>query len=601
VGSLRIALCQLDVTVGDLDGNAEKVIALLAGAEAAGADLAVFPELVLTGYPPEDLLLEPGFVGGNLLALEKVASATQRCAAIVGFVEEDGDLYNAAAVCAAGEVRGTVRKQLLPNYGVFDERRYFAPGTNREELFLIAGIRVGVTVCEDAWSPTGPVGRLGVGGAELVVTVNASPYRSGILAQRERMLATRAADASCALAYVNLVGGQDELVFDGASMVFDHDGNIVASAPQFLEDLVICDLAIRPTFRKRLLDPRGHEGMPSLPLTVVSLATPLGEAVPPHREMAPIAPRLGPVAEVYDALVLGTADYIAKNGFSDVLVGLSGGVDSSLVATIAADALGRERVHGVLMPSRFSSSGSLEDASALGANLGIDTITVGIEPAHSVLLEMLAPAFDTADPSSGLAGENLQARIRGILLMAISNERGWLVLTTGNKSEMAVGYATLYGDMAGGYAVLKDVPKTLVYDLCTYRNSLAGHDLVPQAVLSKPPSAELRPDQRDDESLPPYAVLDPILEGYVEQDLTVEDLVAAGFDGPTVQRVIDLVDHAEYKRRQAPPGPRVTSRAFGKDRRMPITNRFRASAAKAARTGAAHPSAAGSRADSTSR
>ncbi len=596
MGNLRIALCQLDATVGDLDGNADKVISQLAQAEAAGACLAVFPELVLTGYPPEDLLLEPGFVEGNLLALGKVAAATQHCVAVVGFVEEDGDLYNAAAVCAHGEVCAVVRKQLLPNYGVFDERRYFVPGGNRDTLFLIGGVRVGVTVCEDAWSPLGPIGRLGEGGAELVVTINASPYRAGILVQRERMLATRAADASCALAYVNLVGGQDELVFDGASMVFDHDGDLVASAPQFREALVICDLAIHPTFRKRLLDPRGHEAMSSLPLVAVSEApaiaraavAPADAAAGAQRQLTrltPIAPRLGTVAEVYEALVLGTSDYVRKNGFAEVLVGLSGGVDSSLVATIAADAIGAERVHGVLMPSRFSSAGSIEDATSLVKNLGIGTTTVGIEAAHSVLLKMLEPVLSVGDPSGGLVGENLQARIRGIILMAISNARGWLVLTTGNKSEMAVGYATLYGDMAGGYAVLKDVPKTLVYELCEHRNSVAGRDLVPRAVIAKPPSAELRPDQRDDDSLPPYDVLDPILEGYVERDLTVAGLVGAGFEAATVRRVIELVDRAEYKRRQAPPGPRVTSRGFGKDRRMPITNQFRASAASAASAG----------------
>ncbi|MGA3353084.1 MAG: NAD+ synthase [Acidimicrobiales bacterium] len=579
--SLRVALCQLDVTVGDLEGNAEKVIAQLVQAEASGAHLAVFPELVLTGYPPEDLLLEPGFVEGNLLALEKVAAATQRCTAVVGFAEEDGDLYNAAALCAAGEVRAVVRKQLLPNYGVFDERRYFTPGEQQDRLFSIAGVRVGVTICEDAWSPSGPVGRLGEGGAELIVTLNASPYRAGILAQRERMLASRASDASSALCYVNLVGGQDELVFDGASMVFDNEGELVASAPQFREALVICELDIGPVFRKRLLDPRGHKGISALPLTTISEAPTEDAARSGPVPRPALEPRLGRVAEVYEALVLGTADYIAKNGFTDVLVGLSGGVDSSLVATIAADALGPGRVHGVLMPSRFSSAGSLEDAAALAGNLGIDTTTVPIEDAHRVFLEMLEPVSATGDPAAGLAGENLQARIRGVILMAISNERGWLVLTTGNKSEMAVGYATLYGDMAGGYAVLKDVPKTLVYELCEHRNALAGTDLVPRAVITKPPSAELRPDQRDDESLPPYDVLDPILEGYVERDLTVSDLVSAGFDAATVRRVIDLVDHAEYKRRQAPPGPRVTSRGFGKDRRMPITNRYRASAGMA--------------------
>ncbi len=511
---------------------------------------------------------------------------------MVGFAEEDGDLYNAAAVCAAGEVCGIVRKQVLPNYGVFDERRYFAPGEDPEQLFLIRGVRVGVTICEDAWSPSGPVGRLGEGGAELVVTLNASPYRAGILAERERMLATRAADASAALCYVNLVGGQDELVFDGASMVFDHDGELVASAPQFQEALVICDLPIRPVFRKRLLDPRGHEAMSQLPLVKISASevSEVSDAGPtaascesrPAAGNGPaLAPRLSRVGEVYQALVLGTSDYIAKNRFKDVLVGLSGGVDSSLVATIAADALGATRVHGVLMPSRYSSPGSVADASALAANLGIGTDTVPIEAAHQVLLEMLGPVSNGGQLAAGLAGENLQARIRGVILMAVSNDRGWLVLTTGNKSEMAVGYATLYGDMAGGYALLKDVPKTLVYELCEYRNSVAGYDLVPRAVITKPPSAELRPDQRDDESLPPYDVLDPILEGYVERDLTVSDLVAAGYEATTVRRVIELVDRAEYKRRQAPPGPRVTSRGFGKDRRMPITNQYRASAGPA--------------------
>lgn len=575
MGRLRVALCQLDSMVGDLEGNADLVIAQLALAEEAGADLAVFPELVLTGYPPEDLLLAPGFVASSLLALEKVAAASQRCAAIVGYVEEAGALYNAAAICAGGEVRGNWRKQILPNYGVFDERRWFAAGGDPDRVWLIGGVRVGVTICEDVWSPSGPVARLGKGGAELVVTLNASPYRAGVLAERERLLATRAADASCALAYVNLVGGQDELVFDGASMIFDRDGTLVASGPQFEEALVVCDLEIRPVFRKRLLDPRGHAGSPPLPVVVVSESRPLPEA-PEERPPALVAPRLDRVEEVYRALVRGTADYVGKNHFSDAVIALSGGIDSSLVATIAADALGPERVHGVLMPSRYSSAGSVDDALALAERLAIETRTVPIEPAHVALLEMLDPSFPERE--LGLAGENLQARIRGVILMAISNELGWMVLTTGNKSEMAVGYATLYGDMAGGYAVLKDVPKTLVYELCEYRNAVAGHDLVPRSVIDKPPSAELRPDQRDDQSLPPYEVLDPILEGYVERDLTVDDLVEQGFDLATVRRVIDLVDHAEYKRRQAPPGPRVTSRGFGKDRRMPITNAFRASA-----------------------
>lgn len=601
---LRLALCQLDAVVGDLGGNAERVVRALEECEAAGADLAVFPELVITGYPPEDLLLEPAFVAASGRSLEEVARATRRTAAVVGYVEEDRDLFNAAAVCAGGRVHGTWRKELLPNYAVFDERRWFSPGCGQDRpvLYVVGGVRVGVAICEDVWSPVGPLSRYAAAGAELVVVLNASPYRRGVRAERERMLATRAADSSLALAYVNLVGGQDELVFDGGSMVLGLDGRLLAAAPQFEEGILLCDVVLPPAYRKRLLDPRGQVRSAPGPVVVVSGEPawaglggaeadahalgwrPTGSRRAEGADSAPKAARSSPLGslvatprepaeEVYEALVLGTRDYVAKNGFDGVLVGLSGGVDSSLVATIAVDALGREAVHGVLMPSRFSSEGSLADAAALGQNLGIETRTIPIEPVHAAFLELLAPSFAGRPPD--LTEENLQARIRGTILMSLSNKFGWLVLTTGNKSEMAVGYATLYGDMAGGFAVVKDVPKTLVYELCRWRNARAGRPLVPEAVLSKPPSAELRPDQRDDQSLPPYDLLDRVLEAYVEQDLGVEEIVAAGFEEDLVRQVLGLVDRAEYKRRQAPPGPRVTSRAFGKDRRMPVTNAFR--------------------------
>ncbi len=567
---VRIALCQIDATVGDFDGNVSRVLQALAEAETQGADLAVFPELVITGYPPEDLLVKPAFVEGNLRALAQVAAATRSTAAIVGFVAADGDLSNAAGVLAGGKVHGIWHKQLLPNYGVFDEQRWFRPGSGPDQLYLIGGVRTGVAVCEDAWSPSGPVSRFGAGGAELIVVINASPYRTGALEERRRMLATRAADASTAVAYLNLVGGQDELVFDGGSMVFDHDGTLVASLPQFREDLAIFDLELRPAYRKRLLDPRGHSS--AEPLDAVHVT----EAPSSPRDEwleAPLSPALTRAEEVYEALVLATRDYVEKNGFEEVLISLSGGIDSSLVTMVAVDAIGPDRVHGVLLPSRYSSDGSVEDARQLAENLGIAIETIEIERAHQALLELLAPAF--GESRTSITEENLQARIRGVIVMALSNEYGWLVLTTGNKSEMSVGYATLYGDMAGGFAVIKDVPKTLEYDICRHRNRVAGRDLIPESVLSKLPSAELRPGQFDADSLGSYDELDPILHGYVELDWTVAELIEAGHDPQAVQRVVELVDRAEYKRRQAAPGPRVTSRAFGKDRRMPITNRFR--------------------------
>ena len=564
---LRVALAQLNLVVGDLEGNAARILETYERAEADACDLVAFPELAITGYPPEDLLLRPAFVAQAQESMEKVAARTGRAVAVLGFPFLERDLYNAAAVCASGKVQGVYRKHILPNSTVFDEQRYFTASTTDGPLFNVAGTRVAVTICEDAWSPSGPIITQAAGGAELVVNINGSPYYAGRLRERETMLSTRAADASVPIAYVNLVGGQDELVFDGGSIVFDEQGRLVARARQFTEDLLVVDIDVRPTFRKRLLDPRGRWSAPALPEVKVSDAH-LGE----RGERPRVEPELPPVREVYEALALGTRDYVVKNGFTDVIIGLSGGIDSSLVAAIAADALGPGRVLGVLMPSRFSSEGSVSDAEAVARNLDIRTVTVPIEAAHGAFLDMLAEPFAGTEP--GLAEENLQARIRGTVLMALSNKFGALVLTTGNKSELATGYSTLYGDMAGGFSVIKDVPKMLVYALARDRNERVGRDLIPESVLDKPPSAELRPDQRDSDSLPDYTLLDPILEGYVEGDLSVAELEEAGFDPDTVRRVARLVDRNEYKRRQAPPGVRVSPKAFGKDRRLPITNRW---------------------------
>ena len=568
---LRVALAQINATVGDLEGNVERVLAAYDEAARAGADLVAFPELVVTGYPPEDLLLRPAFVRAAGEALEKIAARTGRVVAVVGYPErrDGGPLANSAAVCSDGVVRGVYRKHLLPNYAVFDEQRYFSPSMEEGPLFLIDGVRVAVSICEDIWSLTGPAISQARRGADVIVNINASPYYAGRLSEREAMLTGRAAQTGVPILYANAVGGQDELIFDGASMVFDASGALVARAPQFAESLLVVDLEIEP-------NPR--------PSTLPVVVTVGGRTVPPRDATSPsrlphIEPVLDPDREVYEALVLGTRDYVTKNGFSDVIIGLSGGIDSSLVAAIAVDALGAERVTGVMMPSRFSSEGSLTDAAQLVENLGIRSITVPIEPAHASLETMLVDPFailsaGAAADAAGVAEENLQARIRGTILMALSNKFGRIVLTTGNKSEMATGYATLYGDMAGGFAVIKDVEKTLVYRLSRDRNARAGRDLIPQAVLTKAPSAELRPDQRDDDSLPPYEQLDRILEGYVERDLSAAALAEAGFDPTTVREVARLVDHSEYKRRQAPPGPRVSPKAFGKDRRLPITNRW---------------------------
>jgi NAD+ synthase (glutamine-hydrolysing) len=576
VAALRIALAQLNPTVGDLDGNVAKIVAAYDQAEAAGCDIVAFTELAITGYPPEDLVLKAGFVADNLEALAKVAAHTGRCAAVVGYVAADRDIYNAAAICANGEVLGTYRKRLLPNYAVFDEARYFTPGAASDpyELYVIGGVKVGISICEDVWSPIGPLADQAAGGAELNININGSPYHFGKAADRERMLAIRAADASCALVYVNQVCGQDELVFDGGSMVFDADGNLIARAAQFVEELLITDVHIEPVYRKRLLDPRGRRTEVEMPLVHVSDA-PLGRDVTLRQKAtsARIAPKLAADGELYEALVLGTGDYVRKNGFTDVVIGLSGGIDSTLVACIAVDALGADHVHGVSMPSRYSSEGSRSDAADLALALGIDFRTIAIEPAFSAYLDMTAQSFD--GKPADLTEENLQSRVRGATLMALSNKFGWMVLTTGNKSEMAVGYFTLYGDSVGGYGVIKDVLKTRVYDLCRYYNRRAGHEVISESVITKPPSAELRPDQRDDQSLPPYEVLDPILELYVEEDRTASEIIELGHDEAMVRRITRLVDVMEYKRRQCPPGVRVSVKAFGKDRRLPITSAYR--------------------------
>ncbi len=553
--SLRLALCQINTVVGDLTGNADRILTALDAAGSSGADLAIFPELTVTGYPPEDLLGRPAFVAENRAVFERIAAATGPCAAVIGFVDEDdsGRLLNTAALCAGGSVVGRYAKRQLPNYGVFDEQRWFTPGSAPATVWPVAGVPVGMTICEDLWFAGGPIPEQATAGARLVVNLNASPYSRGRRSERLAVLAERVAEAGCAIAYVNQVGGQDELVFDGASLVMDARGNLVASAVQFAEDVAVCDIELDP-----------------------ELAT-----NPPRPDRAPgprIAPVLDPDAEVYEALVLGTHDYVRKNGFTDVVIGLSGGIDSSLVATVAVDALGAEHVHGVALPSRYSSDGSLSDASALARNLGIDLANAPIDGPHRTIGAVLEPLLG-GEPS-GLTDENLQSRIRGVILMALSNANGWMVLTTGNKSEMATGYSTLYGDSAGGFAVIKDVDKTLVYRLCRYLNRRAGSDVIPDAVLVKAPSAELRPDQRDDESLPPYDVLDPVLAGYVEGDRSAEELVGDGFDREVVDLVVRLVDRAEYKRRQMPPGVRISAKAFGKDRRMPITNRYRSGVAR---------------------
>ncbi len=582
--TLRIALAQINPTVGDLGGNEVKIIDYLARARGLGADIVAFPELAVTGYPPEDLLLKPSFVEANLAVLRRIAAQTTGLTVVVGWVDRGDDLYNAAAVLHDGQVAGVAHKIYLPNYAVFDEDRYFRAG-ERPFVFSRGGIRVGVNICEDIWYPAGPTEAQALAGAELVINISASPYHTGKSAARERMLATRAADNIVFMAFCNLVGGQDELVFDGGSAVFDPRGEVVARARQFEEDLLIADLDLSAAFRQRLHDPRRRKERISLAAEAVErvelaaletrlLASQLAcQSLGSDLPEPPIVPLLDPLPEVYSALVLGVGDYARKNGFKKAVIGLSGGVDSALTACIAVDALGAENVVGVFMPTRYSSNDSGEDAACLAENLGIRFLIIPIDAIFQSFLDALAEPFAGTEPD--VSEENIQARVRGTVWMALSNKFGWLVLTAGNKSEMSTGYATLYGDMAGGYAAIKDVPKMLVYRLVGYVNARDGRPTVPQRIFDKAPTAELRPNQTDQDSLPPYALLDAILHAYVEEDRGLDEIAALGFDRATVKEVIRMVDRAEYKRRQSPPGVRITPRAFGKDRRPPITNRYR--------------------------
>ena len=573
--ALRIGLAQINPTVGDLKGNVQRILHYIGRARELGVDLAAFPELAITGYPPEDLLLKPDFIQANLDCLQQIVEGARSITAVVGFIDSADDIYNAAAVIHDGVLAGVYHKMYLPNYGVFDENRYFQAGTDYP-VFVLPGARIGVNICEDIWYPAGPgeVQAL-AGGAEVIVSISASPYHAGKGRSRERMLATRASDNVAIVAFCNLVGGQDELIFDGNSVIFDERGELVARGRQFEEDLVVADLDVGSVFRQRLHDPRHRKEKLAADVGRVSrIALPEVES---SGEKPPLSARkmerLELLAEIYQALVLGTRDYVRKNGFQKVLIGLSGGIDSSLTAVVAVDALGQENVVGVFMPSRYSSEESREDAQRLAENLGIRFLSIPIDDTFQAYLDMLSAPFAGVEPD--VTEENIQARVRGNILMALSNKFGWLVLTTGNKSEVSVGYCTLYGDMAGGFAVIKDVPKALVYQLAGHVNDSAGREVIPRRVFEKAPTAELRPDQRDEDTLGPYATLDPILHAYVEEDRRLDEIVALGFDEATVRRVIHMVDRNEYKRRQAPPGVKITPRAFGKDRRLPITNNYR--------------------------
>ena len=572
----RLALAQVNPTVGDIPGNTAKIIEYTERAREAQVDLVAFPEMAITGYPPEDLLFKPDFLRDNMAAMQRVVEAAQGIAVVVGYVQAESDIFNAAALGYDGRLIDSYRKMYLPNYGVFDEDRYFRRGDTCP-VYIINGVGVGVNICEDIWYAVGPIAVQREAGAELIVNINASPYHAGKRSHRERMIATRAADNRLFVAYLNTVGGQDELVFDGASLVYDVGGELLTRGPAFVEALIIADLDIEGVSRSRLRGPRPRRESPT---ALGEIGTP--KVVPvsdfQFRERPPLPPSppaepMDEVEEVYHALVLGTRDYVRKTGFAQALIGLSGGIDSALTATIAVDALGPQNVLGVTMPSRHSSEGSISDSKELADNLGIDLWVVPIEAAHIAFAELLEPYFRDTQPN--VAEENVQARIRGNIMMTISNKFGWIVLTTGNKSELAMGYATLYGDMAGGFGVIKDVLKTLVYRLCRWRNRNGKpRQVIPPAIINKPPSAELKPGQLDADTLPPYDLLDPIVKAYVEQDSNYQEMVQQGFDPQMVKQVIAFVDRNEYKRRQAPPGIKITPRAFGKDRRLPIVNRY---------------------------
>ena len=573
---IRVGIAQINSTVGDFSGNTKKIMQSIDQAKSLRVDLLTFPELAITGYPPEDLLLKPRFIKQNRESLNKIMEHSSGIVVVVGFVDSDGDIYNAAAVLYDKKLVGVYHKFYLPNYGVFDENRYFQAG--REcPVFIIYGIGMGITICEDMWYGAGPAIIQAYAGAKVLINISASPYYAGKGLLRERMLATRASDSVAVVVHNNLVGGQDELVFDGNSLIVNEKGEVIARGRQFEEDFVVADLDVESIFRSQLHNPRRRKETPWVrekleEVTKIEVASEYPSIVRP-----PLPPRridrMDELAEIYQALVLGTRDYVHKNGFEKVVIGLSGGVDSSLAAAIAVDALGAENVKGVSMPSRYSSPDSISDAEALTRNLGIELKVVPIEKAFSSYLETLAEPFK--DARTDITEENIQARIRGNILFALSNKFGWLVLACSNKSETATGYTTLYGDMAGGFVPLKDVPKTMVVELATYKNRQAGEEVIPSSALTKAPSAELRPGQKDTDTLPPYDILDPILKAYVEDDLAIDQITDMGFGRDTVTKIARMVDRSEYKRRQTAPGIKITPRDFGRDRRLPITNKFK--------------------------
>jgi len=578
---VRIALCQINPTVGDLQGNVKKIVNRIQHLGAYLPDVIAFPELAVTGYPPEDLLLKPHFIDGNLAALAEIRKAVGNAIVIVGFVDKSDDIYNAAAVIHQGKLVDVYHKIHLPNYGVFDEFRYFKPG-NRYPVYNMGSIKFGINICEDIWYPNGPAAVQAMNGAAFIININASPYHMGKSGTRIEMISTQASDNNVIIAYLNTVGGQDELVFDGHSLVINEKAELIAEGRRFEEDDIIVDLLFEDVLTERLHGTHKRETDAARHIEVDEIfisRTPQESqnvTIPTHL-LGP-AKSLSDTAsstheEVYKALVFGTRDYITKNGFKKVCIGLSGGIDSSIVAAIAVDAIGKDNVTGIFMPSPYTSSSSREDAYSLAKNLAIQIIETPITPIFDIYLESFRPQFRGLPP--GTAEENLQARIRGTILMGFSNKFGWLVLTTGNKSEMSVGYATLYGDMAGGFAPIKDVPKTLVFRLSTWKNHSCGKVIIPERVLTKEPTAELKPDQKDSDSLPPYNVLDPILKAYIEDDKSYEEILGLGFDSESIKRVIMMVDRSEYKRRQSPPGIKITPRAFGRDRRFPITNKYR--------------------------
>jgi NAD+ synthase (glutamine-hydrolysing) len=570
---LRIALAQINPVVGDLTGNARKIVSYIKKARRKKADIIAFPELTVTGYPPEDLLLKPHFIQDNRDVLHSVVAETENMTAVIGFVDRNDGIYNAAAVISNKNIIDVYHKKHLPNYGVFDEQRYFRAG-GVFPVYNFAGINIGVNICEDIWHRKSPVIAQAMNGADIIININASPYHAGKVLDREKRVSSLASTCGVIIAYVNTVGGQDELVFDGGSFVVDRDGEVIARGGLFTEEMIIVDLVVK---RERK-GPVGKDGNKLKALTGFGRVKKMKiDAAVLKKERPAIKNKISRgirgAEEVYKALLLGTHDYVQKNGFGGVVIGMSGGVDSALVATIAVDALGRDNVHGVFMPSRYTSEESREDTSVHCENLGIAITAISIDTIFDAYLKTLALYFKGKERD--ITEENIQARIRGNILMAFSNKYGWLVLTTGNKSEMSVGYATLYGDMAGGFAVIKDVPKTLVYKLCEWRNGREGRDLIPARILWKEPTAELRPDQRDTDSLPPYPLLDPILKAYVEEDRSFDEIIQLGCDIQCTRKVLSMIDRSEYKRRQAPPGIKITGRAFGKDRRMPMTNMYK--------------------------